>query len=252
MDFDDEDVYTGVDTRARLAIDDEDVGPRLREVRILTGPEREALQVVEEVRRAVTKLGRAQIEPELTAQLEEALDDAEKLEGLARTWLSEQERLRLGYWDEEGDEFRSLEEALILRDFVVQHYRRELKVYRIPVIFQLKVPPANRRSRLGTAMKLPGKMHHLSQVHAVITLGFDSWIHLADADRQRLVHHELEHLVSDEGLKAVGHDFEDFARIVELYGVRSVSERMAMDGAVAEAIERAVSSQFELLGSAHA
>ncbi len=234
------------DSRARLSIDDAEIGPRLREVRILTPPEREALQVIEEIKRKVTQLGR--LDPQMAAQLEEALDDGEKLDGLARTWFSEEERLRLGYWDADGDEYRTIEEATLLCGFVIREYRPELRPFRIEVLFQLKVPPANRRERLGTAMKLPGKMAHLAEINAVITLGFQSWTWLADADRQRLVHHELEHLISDEGLKSRGHDFEDFASIIDLYGIRSVSERMNMDGHVGDAIERAATSQFALEG----
>ncbi len=233
--------------RPHLAIEDEELGPRLREVRILTPDEAQRLKVVEELRRKVQgELGR--LDPQMAARLEEALDDGEKLESLTNQWFNEGERLRLGYWPEYGPEFREIEEGTLLKEFVVATYRQDLQGFDVTVLFQEKIPPANRRSRLGTALKLPGKMRHLSGVQAVITLGYHDWRGLTDADRQRLMHHELEHLeVVDGALAARGHDFEDFASIVRIYGIRSESERMNMDGKVADAIEAAVAGQFELL-----
>jgi hypothetical protein len=227
-----------------LAIDDLEYGPRIRESRILRPDEVQKVAVLKKVRELVEKANR--LDKELAARLEAAMDAPSEFEKLAKNWLGEEEYLRMGYWPEE-ESFRQLDEAAALIEFVIATYRPELRPFRIEHLFQERVPPANRRIRLGTAMKLPGKMAHLSQIHAVITLAFGEWRFLTDRDRQRLVHHELSHLVViDGGLAVQGHDFEDFGSIVALYGLRSESGRMNMDGRVAEALKKAVGSQLEL------
>lgn len=230
-----------------LAIRDPEVGPRLREIRIFTPRECARLKVVEELKKKIGgELGR--LDPAMAARLEKAMDDGDALDELTKQWLSEEERLQRGYWPGYDPSYLEIEEGTTLARWVIQNFRSDLRGFVIRVLFQKELPPANRRARIGTAMKLPGKMHHLSGIHAVITLGYQAWRELSNADRQRLVHHELEHLVvTDNGLGARGHDFEDFATIVEMYGIRSESERMNMDGSVGDAIERAAAGQFDLI-----
>jgi hypothetical protein len=229
-----------------LAMDDPEVGPKLRDCRVYTPKEVQREAVLTRLRQQLGDLKR--IEPALAEEMTKALTDADTFKRLTESHFSLGERIRMGYWDaEEGEEFRSLDEGVLLKDFVIRAYRPDLRGYRIVVLFQLKLTPANRRERIGTAMKLPGKMHHVSGVDAIITLSFLRWRGLSDTDRQRLVHHELEHLVvEDGGLKGRGHDFEDFASIVETYGIRSESGGMNMDGDVGDAIEKAAEGQFAL------
>jgi hypothetical protein len=232
----------------QLAIHHPEYGPQIRETRILRPDEVQKVEVLKRVRKLVMQAER--LDKELAARLEAAIDQPSEFEKLAKDWIGQDEYIRMGYWPEE-ESFFEIAEAELLIGFVIETFRPELKGYTIRHLFQEKVPPANRRVRLGTATKLPGKMQHLSQIHAVITLSFSEWRMLTDRDRQRLVHHELRHLVENDGaLALVGHDFEDFADIVALYGLRSESGRMNIDGKVAEAIEAAAGSQLDLMRSA--
>lgn len=228
-----------------LAIRSEEYGERIRTGRILTPAEVERVEVLKRVRSLIEKIG--PLDKEMAGKLEAAIDDQIHFQDLAKAWLPEEEYLRMGWWESEGPAFRVIDEAVALMEFVVDTYRNDLRGYRIACVFQQKINPVARRTRIGSATKLPGKMHYLSEWHAVITLAFEEWRSLADADRQRLMHHELEHLQVEDGrLVLMGHDFEDFGSIVSLYGLRSVSGRMAMDGRVGDAIERAVNGQMEL------
>lgn len=228
----------------RRAIDDAEIGPKLRACRIYTPAEVERSVVVSKIRRMVSELGRVDLA--LAEELEKALTDREAFTRLSERYFDVEERLRMGTWPE-MDQFRTLEEGVLLRDFVVRAYRPDLQGWKIAILFQEKLPPAARRERLGTAFKLPGKMHHVSGLHGIITISFQRWRRLTDTDRQRLMHHELEHLqVADGALTSRGHDFEDFASIVELYGIRSESGEMNMDDDVAEALYAAAAGQFEL------
>lgn len=227
-----------------LAIKDPKYGLRIRQSRILRPDERKVLEVVQQVRKELMSIG--QLDSEMNARLEAALDDPIELGTLTSTYLDEESRLRLGYWPSE-EPYRVLDEGTAIKEFIVKRYREDLRPFGIVVVFQEEVPPVNRRGRLGTMTKLPGKMKFLTQYDAVVSLGFREWTRLTDADRQRLVHHELEHLEVIEGKVGLrGHDFEDFASIVGLYGLRSESERFSTDGEVADVLEQ-TGSQYELM-----
>lgn len=224
----------------KLAVRDEEFGARIQETRVLPPDERDRemrlRRVQQKIKAARADVGDDETAKQLRARLESALDDTSELLKLEEKWLDEAERVRLGEWIHEPDAYVTHDEASAIAEFVILTFRRELQGHKIAVVFQRQVPPANRRERMGTAMKLPGKMSFLSGYEAVITLAWEHWIMLTDRDRQRLIHHELEHLVVDDGLKLVGHDFEDFTRIIELYGLRSESERFPTDGATAEVL----------------
>jgi hypothetical protein len=235
-----------------LASQDEDLGPRIRECRIFTPEEVSQQERLKRVKEKVRELrgllqGDDDEAKELRARLEAAMDDISELHKLEEKFISQAERLRLGTWPE-GEDFLEIEEAALITDYVTRHFRPELRGYEIRVVFQERVPPVNRRGRLGTMTRLPGKMKFVSEIDAVITLGFDDWRWLSDRDRQRLVHHELEHLVVDEGLKLIGHDFEEFKSIVELYGLESESKRFSLDGAAGVLVK--AGSQLDLLDRA--
>lgn len=226
----------------KLAIDDPELGPRIRASRILTPQERSEKQRIERLRQKINEAkaiaGDGEKAKELRARLESAMDDFSELRKLEENWLDQEERIKNGEWPE-GEAYVTRDEADAIQAFVIREYRPELRRFKVATVFQEKVPPVNRRDRLGTAMKLPGKMVYLSEFHAVITLGFDMWPWLSDQDRQRLIHHELEHLeIEDGALRARTHDFEDFVSIVDLYGLRSQSQRFSTDGQVADRLER--------------
>ncbi|MFW6085314.1 MAG: putative metallopeptidase [Gemmatimonadota bacterium] len=237
------------DAELKLAIEDATYGPRIKETRVLPpkerSKERRLRKLKETLEKARALAGDDEETRELRARLETAMDDTSELRKLEERYVSKEQRIRWGEWVHGEGAYATHDEADAILAFVVETYRPELKFYRIAVVFQEKVPPSQRKERMGTAMKLPGKMAYLSDCHGVITLGWDHWIMLTDRDRQRLVHHELEHLEVDEGLKLRGHDFEDFASIVGLYGLRSESERFSTDGPVADVL--AGGSQIELL-----
>lgn len=238
----------------QLAIDHEELGPKLREVRILPPDERQPEHRHAAVKRKM-EAAKA-LDPKSDkgrknrAKLELAIEDRKVLYALEEEWLDDEDRFRMGAWTSE-DAFIPLPEAELLLQHVVKTYRRDLVRFKIAVVAQKEIPPVNRRGRLGTATKLPGKMQYLSEWHAVITIDFTQWAGLSDRDRQRLVHHELEHLaLSDDrsGLRIRSHDFEDFTSVVDLYGLRSESGRFSTDGTSADALER-WGAQLELLPS---
>ncbi|HEX6924488.1 MAG TPA: putative metallopeptidase [Longimicrobiaceae bacterium] len=242
---------------AELAIDHPKHGPRIRSSRILRPEERDAREAVANIRKQLMKLDA--LDKEMVARLEAALDDSEELERLAGTYLSDSDRLRLGYWPE-GRAYLVLEEAELIARFIRERYRPDLNGFAIAVIFEKKLSPVLRRGRLGTAAKLPGKTRFLTEFaaqgegvafDAVITLGFLDWVCLTDADRQRLVHHELEHLAPDGegGIMLVPHDFEDFRSIWELYGPASetgvfssdsIGRKVTLTGSQMDLMEEAV------------
>lgn len=226
-----------------LAIDDPEVGPKLKAVRILTPDEVQKVELLKTVRKILMQL--ESLDSEMMARLEAAMDNDEELKKLMESYLPEAERIRMGFWGD-GD-FRILDEGNLLVQYVVDEYRPDLIGHRIAVVFVDKITPINRRGRLGTQMRLPGKMRFLAEYDAVTTLGYEDWRMLSDQDRQRLVHHELEHLEVDDGLKLRSHDFEDFVSIFKLYGPQSQGGRFSGDSL--KAIYGAEgNSQFELMG----
>lgn len=238
----------------KLAINDPEFGPQLSAVRVLTPAERDAERRMKEIRKHVDQARLLASGDEkaanLRARLEAAMDDIGELHKLEEMFVPKEDRIRMGTWVHGEGEFATHEEADIILRFLTRHYRTDLRGNSIVVVFQEKIPPVNRKDRMGTAAKLPGKMRFLSNYDAVITLGWEQWIELSDADRQRLVHHEIEHLEHDDGLKLRGHDFEDFASIIELYGLRSESGRFATDGRNAEILMSGGGSQLELIDRA--
>lgn len=219
----------------KLAIRDSEKAHLFDEVRVRQASERTPEKIVEYIRGQLESAGK--LTDDIRARLTLALDEPDKLFDVMRAHLTEHEQLVYGMWP--GADFVDAGEAELIRDFIVRTYREDLQGFSIAMIFQKAVPPVNRRGRLGTAAKVPGKMHYLSSVDAVITLDYFRWLHLTDRDRQRLVHHELEHLEVDDGLKLRTHDFEDFTSIVRLYGLRSESESFSTDGEVAAVLSGA-------------
>lgn len=234
-----------------LAIADPKFEKKIRETRISTPDERsntDRLRMVREAMEKANALGQDKAGKKNRARLELALDDIRELMKLEETWMSKEDRARLGEWIYE-DEFIAHPEAMHILRFIIEKYRSDLSRFKIAILMQKEVPPVNRRGRLGTAMKLPGKMKFLSQVDACVTLNHSNWRTLSDKDRQRLIHHELEHLeVNQENarLQLRAHDFEDFANIVVIYGLRSESGIFNTDGRSADALE-AWTSQLELI-----
>jgi hypothetical protein len=236
----------------KLAIDHPEYGPEMRKTRILTPDEREAHLRLARIR---SKMEEAKaLDPETDAgrknraKLELATSDLSVLFKLELSWLSEDERFVLGTWTATKD-LKTHDEATLICKFVIETYRPDLRGYKIAVVMQKDVPPANGRGRLGTATRLPRKIHFISTVHAIVTVDFGEWCMLTDQDRQRLIHHELEHLHQNDdrnGLVLLGHDFEDFISVIQLYGLRSESERFSTDGQCAEVLEQ-WSAQLELL-----
>lgn len=236
----------------KLAIADPEIGPLLRNVRIFPPAEATlrhryaAVKAVMEAAEALdpdTEKGRKN-----RAKLEIAMEKVDVLFDLEKEWLSDDERRRFGMWLDE-DDFIVLTEAELILRYVVEHYRDSLAGFRIAIVAQKEIPAVNRRGRLGTATKLPGKLRYLAEWDAVITIDFGRWARLSDRDRQRLIHHELEHLdLNDErtGLRLRSHDFEDFASVIELYGLRSESGAFSTDGESADVLER-WGAQLELL-----
>lgn len=179
------------------------------------------------------------------AKLELAMDDFDVMANLLVEWISDEERLQLGEWMAEED-YMIHDESCAIADFVKATYRRDLLRHNIAIVVGKKIPPYLRRVRLGTAMKVSGKLSFLSEIEAIVTVDFNEWCSLTDADRQRLIHHELEHLtIGENGLQLRAHDFEEFVSVVEIYGLRSQSGRFSTDGPVADRLE-ICSSQLRL------
>ncbi len=236
-----------------LAINDQEYGPKIRAARILRPEERDAAEAIAAIRKQVMKLDA--LDGEMRARIEAAMDDAEELKRLSETYLTEEHRLRLGYW-REGTLYRVLDEGELIAAFVRERYRDDLDGFRIAVVFEEKLSPVLRRGRLGTAAKLPGKSRFLTAlaaakggapIDAVISLGFLDWAGLTDQDRQRLVHHELEHIQpnGEGGLMLQPHDFEDFVSVWTLYGAGSQTGRFSSDS-IAGGIEL-IGSQLDLM-----
>ncbi len=238
-----------------LAIEDQEYGPKIRETRITVPDERTIAMRITRVRERMeargeydenTKKGKKN-----RAKLELIPERPAELLDLEQEYLSSEERQRDGEWpDSASGGFFILEEAVHIANFVIGTYRRALRPFKVAVVMAKKIPPTLRRGRLGTAAKLPGKMKFLATYDALLTLDFGHWSMLTDRDRQRLVHHELEHLeVGDRGqLQLRAHDFEDFVSIVDIYGLQSQSERFSTDGHVARALARGA-AQLELLSA---
>jgi Putative phage metallopeptidase len=232
----------------RLAIFDEDFGPRIKAARVLMPKEVNALDAIKQVRARLETIDA--LDQDMKAKLEAALDKPSELEELTGKYLDEDARMRLGVWGE-GDASRRLEEAELILDYLIGEYRPELRPFQIAVVAMEKVTPVNRRGRLGTAFKMPGKMKFLAGVDGIVTIGFQDWRFLSDRDRQRLVHHEIEHFEvdTDGGTRRLllkTHDFEEFISIAVEYGLRSESGRFNTDGEVADALAE-VAGQLELL-----
>lgn len=237
-----------------LAIDDQEYGPKIRQTRITVPDERTVAMRITRVRERMEARGEydefSKKGKKNRAKLELIPERPGELIALEQEYLNNSERERDGLWPfEVQDDFMIHDEAVQITEFVVNTYRRDLRNYKIAVVMAKKIPPTLRRARLGTSAKLPGKMRFLTERAALLTLDFEQWSMLTDRDRQRLIHHELEHLeIGDEGLQLRAHDFEEFVSIVDIYGLQSDSERFSTDGHVAQALARGA-AQLELLSA---
>lgn len=234
-----------------LAIDDATFGPLIRKTRITTPEERTIDSRIRRVREKMEEagaldFGRSPHAKKNQAKLDLIPENPAILLDLEQAYLDEAEQFALGIWVS-SDSYIIHDEAVHIMQYVVETYRSDLQGHRLAVVMAQKIAPVLRRHRLGTATKLPGKMRFLSSWDALITLDFEQWRMLTDKDRQRLIHHELEHLErGDAGLQLRTHDFEDFTSVVGLYGLRSESERFSTDGRVAETLRREA-AQLELI-----
>lgn len=239
----------------KLAIDDSEFGPKIRETRITVPDERTIAMRITRVRERMEARGEydefSKKGKKNRAKLELIPERPAELLDLEQEYLSREERERDGLWPASAPSgFLVLDEAVHIASFVINTYRTDLRRFKIAIVMAEKIPPTDRRGRLGTASKLPGKMKYLTTYDGLITLDYGIWSMLTDRDRQRLIHHELEHLeVGEENqLLKRPHDFEEFVSVVDIYGLQSQSERFSTDGHVARALARGA-AQLELLSA---
>lgn len=234
-----------------LAIEDTEFAERIRETRVYPPAECGNEQRISRLRAKMLEMGVLDETNEAgrrnLARLRALVDEPGNLYDLEEEFLEEIERVKHGNWISR-DDYIIHNEAVEISTFVIKTYRRDLIGFRIAVVMAKEIPAVNRRSRLGTAARLPGKMRFLSEWDALVTLDWGRWSHLSDKDRQRLIHHELLHLErGDKGqLQIRTHDFEEFIEVVDIYGLKSESGVFPTDGHVADGLRNA-SAQLELL-----
>lgn len=120
------------------------------------------------------------------------------------------------------------QEVLSIAQSVMEEHEPELLNARIGFIFRSEAPKQNGRVILGKAQKVSDKDKFFSQLDFVIWLAEDKWLELSPFQKRALVHHELLHCKYQDGeCRMRPHDFEEFVRIVKLYGFWSLSLQSA-------------------------
>mgnify|MGYP000847794433 CR=1 FL=1 len=110
----------------------------------------------------------------------------------------------------------------MMKDLVDKHHPL-LRNARIGVLFRETGVMKNGRRTLGQASKVTGKMQALldEKLDFLIWVAADWWLDEATPKQRRaLLDHELMHCgMGDNGWTIRGHDIEEFAVIVERYGL---------------------------------
>ena len=122
------------------------------------------------------------------------------------------------------------EAADIAKQLILEHHNH---LSGVEILYVLRYPTQKSKGQLvlGSARKAPALVRHCcaEPPEFIVELAGDEWQAMGHRTRIALVDHELSHCKVDEDGNAsvVGHDFEDFAEIVERHGAWSEGLEMA-------------------------
>jgi hypothetical protein len=140
------------------------------------------------------------------------------------------------------------EKTSIMAARIIDEYHPEASNASICYLFQKKHTKTNGKVRLATCAKQSEQQRFLNGFDYVITIAWDMWTVFEENQRQALMLHELLH-ISKEGddvfpdWKIQPHDLEEFAKVVEIFGLWKPDVE-----AMAEAMERYEQGEARQLG----
>lgn len=106
---------------------------------------------------------------------------------------------------------------------LVRLHHPDLLECSIGLIFRSEAPRSGNKQTWGAARKVSAQEYHFTKTDFVIWLAHDVWYGVLTETQQRaLLDHELCHCefnVDSRTAKTRGHDLEEFACIVERYGI---------------------------------
>lgn len=110
---------------------------------------------------------------------------------------------------------------------LIPKYHSHLVNCEIAYLFKNKGITVRGRSAAATAEKCSPKVKALCNYDFLITICFEDWNNLSDAQKWAVLDHELEHCWVEEDdsgetkCKILPHDFEDFGSILQRHGLYS-------------------------------
>ena len=108
----------------------------------------------------------------------------------------------------------------IAREIIAEH-EEDLQEASVAFMFRQPAPASNGKVTLGQAEKVNAEWQALGIDHDfIIWLSLDHYQSMDEHQRRALIHHELMHCDFDQDEKASirPHDFEEFDKIIRLYG----------------------------------
>ena len=125
-------------------------------------------------------------------------------------------------------EYTDAPEVKVLAEEIIKAHHPHLEDEEIEYVFRSKASVRGTKVILGLAKKMRGLVSFLSRdsmdTYFLMDIAKDTWETLTDKQKRALVDHELCHfgIDEDDGSRyIIPHDVEEFAIIIERYGVWS-------------------------------
>jgi hypothetical protein len=115
-------------------------------------------------------------------------------------------------------------EVVRLCEDLIAEFHPHLQEARIGLIFRSEAPKSNGKETWGQASTVNDKTNALlpdnEKLDFLIWLAHDVWVDLTTHQQRALLDHELCHCKGEwGGYRTMGHDVEEFACIIERYGL---------------------------------
>lgn len=116
---------------------------------------------------------------------------------------------------------RADNEVVELVQAIAEQHHQRLDGAKIAVVMREKATESKGQVVLATAQIPPENIKPLldDNYHFVIFIAEDKWVWLSEHQRRALIDHELCHCCFDGEPSLRGHDYEEFAQVVDRHGL---------------------------------
>lgn len=110
--------------------------------------------------------------------------------------------------------------VLHIAEELINKYHRHLLPAKIGFLFRSEAGSSGGRSQIGNVSCVSPKMQAYVDLDFVIWLSKPDWDRMTDLQHHAIIDHELYHIWdTGEGYKLVSHDIEEFAEVLDRYGL---------------------------------